>query len=98
MPEHDVEIYYALHGGKPLFIGGGSHKDVDRLDKEGEAIDADLNTSLSTDASPGTRHFFQSLGEIAGVRPLTEAALDHYDSTTEANKQAWRQKIIDAGE
>jgi hypothetical protein len=97
--EHDIEIYYGLHEGDPILIGGGSFEDLDRIDKEAQAIDEHQDRDSTaipphqTRHSQGTRHFYHSLGQVAGVAVATEAAMNHYKNLVQESRKALRQRI-----
>ena len=95
MPEPDVEIYYALHGGEPILIGSGSIADLARIDDEARELNAKFDPESRAFISPGTEHFYRSLGEIAGVVPVTDAVLEHYSGLVEGSRKAFRQKLKD---
>lgn len=97
MADQQVEIFYALHGGEPIKIGGGTFDDVDRLGKEAAELDASTDLEDSNTTSPGTEHFYRSLGEIAEVAPVTSAALEHYSRLVSSAREAVRQRLGDTG-
>jgi|SRR5581483_6975603 len=91
--EYDIEIHYALHGGKPVLIGAGSFDDLARIKQESTELDATYNPRENKGFSPGTSHFYRSLGEIAGVSDVTDVALEHYQALADASEVALKQKL-----
>ncbi|MES2970848.1 MAG: hypothetical protein V4702_00825 [Patescibacteria group bacterium] len=93
MVANQVEIYYGLHGGEPILIGAGSFEDVDRVHQEAEGLNTNHKTPSTDVMSPGARHFYRSLGEIAGVVSVTDAALDHYTALVEESRTGYIKKL-----
>ena len=100
MPEsgQSFEIYYGLHGGPPIKIGGGTYEDVKRAGEEASAINANTDVQPANDTSPGTRHFYEEMGRTGGVEEVALAALEHYDELTERSRLAFLERIREAGE
>jgi hypothetical protein len=91
-PGHDVEIYYGLHGGPPVLIGGGSWEDADAAFAEADRVNAEVtDLGPGNHASPGTEAFYRHLGETAGVSQYTEVALEHYRRMVDGAREAVRE-------
>lgn len=92
--DHQFEIYYGLHGGPPVFIGGGSGEDLDAAYAEAERVNTEAtDLGPGNHASPGTEAFYRHMGAAAGVSDNTEAASEHYRTTADAVQDAWREVI-----
>lgn len=97
-PGHDIEIYYGLHGGAPVLIGGGSYEDAKAAFEEADRANAAATEMPpGRHASPGTRAFYTHLGATAGVSEVTDAALGHYDHMVEDAQQAARELLGSTG-
>lgn len=97
MPEPDIEIFYALHGGEPVKIGSGSFEDFGRLSAEADVLNANMDPQTNTVVSPGSRHIIEGMGETGGVKFVAELALDDYEQRVKTAKEAVRQSLFDQG-
>jgi hypothetical protein len=89
---HQIEIYYGLHGGPPVLIGGGSGEDLEAACAEAERVNAEAtDLGPGNHASPGTEAFYRHMGATAGVSHNTEAALAHYQSMVDGARDAVRE-------
>lgn len=94
--EHDIEFYYALDGGQPIKIAGGSAEDFQRIWDEAEALDAAVGHDPLDIIGPGTRHFYRCLSQTAGIDPgIPEAVLDHYESLATGSRKNFRDKLVE---
>lgn len=95
MDTHDIEIYYGLHGGKPVLIGAGSWEDVARINRETQVIDETTPPDRTAVTSPGTKHFYRVLGEIAGIPEATDEAMHHYEAMVEQAREKFLEQLRD---
>lgn len=88
-----LEIHYIPQGGEPVLIGAGSYEDVARIGQEAKQLDAHPDPKSTAAMSPGTEHFFRSLGQISGVSPDTEAVLEDYTDLVERSRVALLERL-----